>query len=294
MDFTLLLSPQTRNRANQYFQKISAGLSSGFKFSKDLANYNKDSLVFDDYLEVLFNTKLPQIFAESAIVGDGSDWNLEELAILGDISVAIPVDIYDNGNLNTPVVHENEFSGYLIYTPGALLCNGYNYQPADFNEVTSGELIDPEKYNKFYARRLAPVLKYINEQASSRQETAIITIPGLGCGQFAGQFRGQLGPHVKNALKELLLTIDKSLLSSIGTVYFDPYSDCENERETVNGVEFLVRPLIKDNRSKSQLNTPKSLSDVEGEFDNHTLYSIVAWDHVSWITGWVLAQLMMA
>jgi len=77
-----------------------------------------------------------------------------------------------------------------------------------------------------------------------------------------------------------LLNIDTPL-SSIGAVYFDPYSTCENERETINGIDFLIRPL-KDNPTKSQLNDPKTLADTEGEFDNYTLYSIVAWDHVSW------------
>jgi len=178
-------------------------------------------------------------------------------------------------------VHKEPLSGHLIYTPGALLHNGYGLQPADFDEVTKHQQINVDKYNALYARRLTPVLKYINEQAKSKKETAMITIPGLGCGQFAGRFQGQLGPYLKNALKHLLATIDESL-SSIGAIYFDPYNSCENERETINGVEFLVRPLLQFNQEKSQLNTPATLADSDNEFANYTLYSIVAWDHVSW------------
>jgi len=139
MDFTLLLPSETQQKAEKYFQHISNGLTPGFKFSKDLSGFDKDSLAFDDYLEILFNTKLPQIFAESAIIGDGSDWNLEELSILGDISVAMPVSIYDNGNHNVPVVHDKELSGHLIYTPGALLRNDYNFQAADYEAVTTDD-----------------------------------------------------------------------------------------------------------------------------------------------------------
>lgn len=42
-----------------------------------------------DFLTALLSTKQPLIFAESAVAGDGSDWNLTELGLLGDISVAM-------------------------------------------------------------------------------------------------------------------------------------------------------------------------------------------------------------
>ncbi len=48
-------------------------------------------------MEALVGTKRPQIFAESDVSGDGSDWTRAELSILGDISVAMPVTVFDNG-----------------------------------------------------------------------------------------------------------------------------------------------------------------------------------------------------
>ena len=45
------------------------------------------------FLDTLLNTKPPQIFEGSAVAGDGSDWDLTELGVLGDVSIAVPVTI---------------------------------------------------------------------------------------------------------------------------------------------------------------------------------------------------------
>jgi hypothetical protein len=78
----------------------------------------------EDLLGKLFDTKQPQIFAEMAVAGDGSDWSLTELGLLGDVSIAVPVTIFDDGNHHAPTLHDPPFSGMLIFTPGALLRNG--------------------------------------------------------------------------------------------------------------------------------------------------------------------------
>jgi hypothetical protein len=38
-------------------------------------------------LERLMATKIPHLYAESEVAGDGRDWNLVELGLLGDLSV---------------------------------------------------------------------------------------------------------------------------------------------------------------------------------------------------------------
>ena len=123
-----------------------------------------------------------------------------------------------------------------------------------------------------------PVFQHISKLAQSTGQEAIITIPGLGCGQFAGPFRGQLGLKLKVAIKEILLSLAGEL-PGIRAVYYDPYSECENETDNIDGIEFLVRPLTKNNQGKSQLSKPSELSS---HFEGCKLYSIVAWDHVSW------------
>ena len=47
------------------------------------------------------------------VVGDGSDWNLIELGLLGDVSVAAPVTIFDDGHHDAPTRHEPAFPGVL-------------------------------------------------------------------------------------------------------------------------------------------------------------------------------------
>jgi hypothetical protein len=56
--------------------------------------------------------------------------------IIGDISIAVPVTIFDNGNHTALVPHAVPFKGTLVFTPGALLCNGRGQRPADWAEVT--------------------------------------------------------------------------------------------------------------------------------------------------------------
>ena len=282
MEYSIIMSNEIRLKAQSYFEKVRVGYKAGFLLSSNLNSLQSQSMDFNDYLDALLNTKLPQIFAESALVGDGSDWNLEELSILGDISIGMPVKVFDNGLHTSPIVHDQPLEAVLVCTPGALLRNDHGFTPADYQDVTSVDgSIDSVKYNQLYARRLLPVFDYINEHAKKRGEVALITIPGLGSGQFAGKFHGQLEPYLKAALKELLSNFSHSF-DSIGVVYFDPYSVGENERTRIRNIEFLVRPFKKGNEGKAQLSLPANLSDKAKEFKDCSLYSIVAWDHVSW------------
>jgi len=65
-------------------------------------------------------------------MGNGSDWTLRELGILGDISIGMTVSIFDNGAHQNPTVHKTPFVGHLIYTAGALLRNDLEATPADW------------------------------------------------------------------------------------------------------------------------------------------------------------------
>ena len=45
----------------------------------------------------------------------------------------------------------------------------------------------------------------------------------------------------------------------------------------------MVRPLLASgNSQKSQLSRPESFAEAGDDFSNCSLYSVVAWDHVSW------------
>jgi len=279
--YTILLHRKAWGKLITYQEHLISGGSAGANFSEQLSDKNLSNIPNESFLEALIRTKRPQVFAESAVSGDGTDWNPRELSILGDISIGLPVQIYDNGRHNSPKVHQEPFQANLIFTPGALLKNGRGQTPADWDEVIKERELDPAAYTRLYERRLLPALKYAVETAKQKGVEAFITIPGLGCGQFAGIFHHQLGPFLKDAIRTILETHGPEL-PDLKAVYYDPYRECENERHKFHGIDFLVRPLKQGNENKSQLCRPESYQEPGDDFSGCELTSIVAWDHVSW------------
>jgi hypothetical protein len=238
-------------------------------------------LSVEKFLQLLVNTKKPLIFAESAVFGDGRDWTRNELSLLGDISVAVPVTVYDNARHHQPTIHSLPFKATLLYTPGALLRNDSGHIPADWPEIVQDNKINFDNYYRLYERRLLPGLRYADQLAGSLHKSALLTIPGLGCGQFAGPFKGQLGAHLKNVLIRILERHGKSF-THIRALYYDPYNECGNERLEINGVTLLVRPLTMGNHDKAQLCAPVQYAEEADDFSSCLLFSVVAWDPVSW------------
>ncbi len=232
------------------------------------------------FFNILLNTKKPQIFAESAVVGDGSDWNRQELKLLGDVGVACPVILYDDDRHQNPAIHELPFDGYLLFTAGALLRNGRHQMPADWDVVDSQGQIDFGRYYALYERRLLPLLLYANTVSWEAGKRAVITIPGLGCGQFAGKFAGQLGEKLENILLQIL-TRYRTELDAVALVYFDPYQECLPKVVDIDGLSFVVNPLTRASVKLNQLSHPELFTHDENG-NSLILFSCVAWDHVSW------------
>lgn len=280
-NYKVLVHQKTYEKALSYLEALKVGKSAGRYLQERLKDKDISQITVEEFVELLTRTKRPQFFAESAIFGDGSDWNQDELSILGDINIATPVTVYDNGRHSRPMVHRNPFEATLLFVPGALLQNGRNNIPADWEEVTRNGKINEEGYYQLYERRLLPSFIYANEMAEKKSKMAFLTLPGLGCGQFAGKFRGRLGSELKNTLETFLKNYG-SALSNVKGVYYDPYQECENERHEINGISFLIRPLTKGNENKSQLCRPEQYEEKGDDFADCELYSFVAWDHVSW------------
>ncbi len=281
MNYTVLLHKKSFLKADGYFQDLLFDKKKpGGRIAELLDEKDVDDLTFYSFIQLVMNTKLPQIFAESALFGDGSDWNLRELSILGDIGIAVPVTIYDNGLHYHPEVHKKPFEGTLLYTPGALLQNDKGYTPADWN-VVEGTEVNYNSYFNLYEQRLLPLFLYADEMAGAENKKAFITVPGLGCGMFAGPFGGQLGALLKQVLIDLLEKYGERL-PRIKAVYFDPYRECNNERFEINGISLMIRPLTQGNSKKPQLCPPPVYEEPGDDFSDCRLFSMVAWDHVSW------------
>ena len=275
--YSVILSQQSFDKALKYFETLKIDQDkAGWRLAKALKKTDVNTLTGQEFLEVLLNTKPPQIFAESSVYGDGTDWNQTELGLLGDISIAAAVTVFDDGAHQNPLRHDEPFLANLLFTPGALLRNDQGDVPADWREVHSDGALHLDSFTSLYRRRLGPVLKWVNGQAAKSGRPALITIPGMGCGQFAGEYRGELGKTLEAALIQIL-EVEQANLPNIKAVWFDPYQECEASRLTIGHLEFITNPLLSDVFPRPQLTEPRLFG-----FEDCELYSFVAWDHVSW------------
>jgi hypothetical protein len=283
MPHRILIPEETRARATDYLLTLRTGDTRPGKYlATALGKGDLSTLTDATFLDALINTKIPQIFAESAVAGDGTDWNMTELGILGDISVSVPVTVFDNGLHSAPIPHPKPFPGTLVFTPGALLRNGRGCNPADWDEVTLPDgSLDPEGYHALYERRLLPVFQHVDSIAATQGKSALLTIPGLGCGCFAGPFAGKLGAALQAVMERFLETHGASF-PNIRAAYYDPFNECANVRREYHGISLMVRPLLQGNGAKPQLCLPTAYEEDGDNFGDCILFSVVAWDHVSW------------
>ena len=204
-----------------------------------------------------------------------------ELSSLGDVGVALPVTVFDDGRHEHPSVHADPFRGWLLFTAGVLLRNDTGHAPADWDAVVSEDAVDAGRYDALVERRLLPLLCFASDRASEGGRHAIVTVPGVGCGQFAGQFAGTMGEHLERALRRLLER-HANRLAGLRAVYLDPYRECDDGRYEIGAISLLVRPLTKHEGAPPQLCRPERYADLGDDFAGCMLFSVVAWDHVSW------------
>lgn len=254
------------------------------------------SLTLSAFFECLLQSKQPRIFAESlnyqdngvnvpsnVNIGKGL-WNHDEFRILGDINMVYPnVTIYDDGEHrgDRVKVHEKSFQGGLLFVPGALLRNP---ESPDYKEVVNIQgKIDQDKFTRLYERRLLPSLLYANRRAKAAGgKRALITIPGIGCGVFAGQFSNNVRSCLGNALRTIL-SRHGDKLTHIAGLYYDPFKNTEPKNwpthEEIHGVDFIINPLKANKNPRKQLCSPKQYGD---KYKDCVFFSFVAWDHFSW------------
>lgn len=281
MGYTVILPNCLPGRTLSYLQAIeSGGVTPGAYLERVLATAGP-ALDAMSLIERLLRTKHPQIFAESAVAGDGRDWNATELHLLGDISIATHVEVFDDGRHHAPTPHTPPFPGTLLFTCGALLANGLGIETPDLREVAPDGSLDRTAYDALYARRLRPVFGWIQREAEARGRHAVVTVPGLGCGQFAGRFRGRMGLALQTALERLLNEM-AAQIHRIRAVIFDPYDECRDHEVTFGHTRFRVRPLRRSGNPRPQLCRPVDYAESGEDFRDCDLFSLVAWDQVSW------------
>jgi hypothetical protein len=148
--------------------------------------------------------------------------------------------------------------------------------------VDSNDRIDEDAYDALYARRLLPGFQWIEEQAQECGQPALVIVPGLGCGQFAGPFQGQLGAHLERALRGFL-DQHSAEFPHIQTVIFGTYDECRPNRAVYGGIDFRVSRLTRGGKPHLSQPAAHAIDDEDRErLKDCRLFSFVAWDHVSW------------
>ncbi len=219
----------------------------GKKLSRYLIRIKKDvkDLTPTDLHQYILRTKEPVIFAEQHVKGDGSDWNVTELEILGDTSFITEVKAYDNGASGTDnsalklkQYKEHLPTQFLISVSGPIFKRG----TADYKEVVDSDgNIDYAKYYKKIEELLLSTLLAQNEICSEQDLHGIVTLPGIGCGEFADEFRGIMGIYLNAAIKDLLKNHHKSL-GAIKGIMFDPFAECKGEICDFGDIKYVVAP----------------------------------------------------
>jgi hypothetical protein len=63
---------------------------------------------------------------------------------------------------------------------------------------------------------------------------------------------------------------------------FDPHQECHDRTVTLNGIELRTRSYLNGRFPLPQLCYPAMYEESGDDFSACDLYSVVAWDHVSW------------
>jgi hypothetical protein len=287
--YDIVISEETLNNILQYKADIASGSAApGARMKQAIEDSGTTTaaMTAESFIQALLATKQPLIFAESAIRCDGTDWTHRELGLLGDINITMNAKAFDNGVWKPSDKNFREHAPpldvKLMFTPGALLGTGPDFkgQSPDYAEVTVHGRIDQEKYNALVERRLLPLLAHANACAEADGKDAVVTLPGLGCGAFAGDFRGQMSAHLNVAL-QAMLSKHGDKLKHVSLVYFDTFGECANAQKTYDETAYRVRPAMMGN-NRSQLMAPQSYAEKGDDFTKAKLYKLVAWDHASY------------
>lgn len=283
-----LFSDTTLDTAGRYLEALQNGTKNpGAYLAQQMTRSNRTfaDLSAKDLVTVLMNTRRPQLFAESQVRLDGSDWTLEEHAILAGISFMTQgTHAFNNGEHNarqvrryTPPLPVN-----FVYISGALFRNTQTGLSNDLTTVINDNgMIDENKFYALYEQRLLPGLLLQNRVAHAQDKRLVINIPGVGCGQFAGQYGAQVRAALPRVLKKLFDTHGAEL-NRVDAVNYDPYQPMSEDTltsTTTTGIRLMARPyldLSSEARSCS-LEYPRDGHD----YSNHLLVKVVAWDPFS-------------
>ena len=276
----ILISEITLNKIKEYHRFLRTyGIDEAGGYLKGQLTscpFSIDEMDLGTFTQLIIQSKIPKIFAESDVYHDKRDWTLKEESILGDIGIHMPVSFFnDGGHYSSFTDHTPPISANLAYIPGALLRSDLSNTSADLEEVIVDGHFNQQRFNELYQRRLLPLLLNINSQAQNEGKLAAVTFPGIGTGQFAGIYGNIIKGAFRTAL-EYVLEQNEAKLTHIDIIHYDPYSGDEAQAKRIGQIDYRVSPSSIE-ATTGQLDYPKGSSA-----QTHTLTSFVAWDQFSW------------
>lgn len=275
-NYRFLMSKKTFDQTNQYLVKLKSNqIKIGQKLETQLKHYGYDlqTINIENFLECLINTKELCIFAESTNYTLRNQWNDQEVEILGDINCAIETEIYDNGvwSAKNATIHEQPINGALIFVPGAILKTATHAYP-EYNNIIVKNEIDFKKYYEFYEHKLLSALEYANFLGARDNKKIFLTIPGIGCGAFAGKFSSTIHQLFGNVLINLIHA-HHDKFQNISGIYFG-----SNENKNLQKIKH-IDIITKNGKDTPQLCHPEEYGKA---YIDCKLVKIVAWDHLSY------------
>ncbi|APS55922.1 hypothetical protein [Piscirickettsia salmonis] len=287
MPYTLSINDRSYLRAKKYLIDLISGEAAPGARLKHLID--KDGVILAElqpyqFLELLANTKAKGIFAESQVYCDGRDWNKTEALILSDLVTEVDVSIFDNGihdrRLPSFQAYDPPHQGKLLFVSAPLFRNDRTKITPDLYECTTNKKFDQGKYNHLVERRLLPAFAHLQESFRRTGKKFLFTIPGWGCGQFAGKRQGKMGKRFQIALQTFLAN-HPELRDSIAAIYYDPYSECEASDQEINDIPFYTRPLAHRTTTDPKPQLCPVGGYLNGDYRNCQLATLVAADAFS-------------
>ncbi|RAP37340.1 hypothetical protein B1207_03970 [Legionella quinlivanii] len=270
------------------------------------------SLKIEDFAQLIMNTRKNWIFAERVKIGDNQAWNAAEFKILSTVgSVIENATVYDNGRHSNKQIQgdaryaDNPHKVHLLCVPGAILDERSN--PVDAPRIIDTKedgtkVINQDKYNEVYMERLEIMFAQANELGKQEGRKALVTIPGIGNGVFAGAFAGRTIPNLQEAITATLKAHPE--WEHIGCVWLDGWKSDVVADVNVGNTLLRVRNSGGENGDKKlysgqpfsdlgQLSKAEEFAESAAEHEQFKGYcrcKIFAWDPFSyegndWVKG---------
>jgi hypothetical protein len=280
--FTFVLSQETTDWVTQYLDDLkNEQASPGTHLGKILENQDLTTMTPAQLIRCILNTKQPKAFAEEVLKSKDSRskscYTDLELRILARIGTVTPTYVRnDGGHYNSFKNHDTELPCYMGVVSAPLFTQDGG--SLDDALLEHAHKINIDLYNQEIEQRLLPVLIQMNQQAESNGDLLSVTIPGLGCGLFAGPLSGksEIFTSLQNALKQLLEK-HGSQLGNIKEIYFDTFAMIFDQPTSTKIYEIDFVCVSSSNTSYS---TRRQLAKAPEKL---TLATIVAGDLLSWV-----------